>query len=339
MSSLTDENNSAYLLAIEEELKLALEQARDIGNSQLYEILSYHMGWKDRPNKAKPHGKRIRPLVVLLTCSAAGGDWQAALPAAAAVELVHNFSLIHDDIEDNSPIRHGLVTVWKKWGIPHAINAGDAMFTLAHLQSVRLAERIPPTPALMAVEILQQACLHLTQGQYLDLAYETMDNVTLDDYWQMVDGKTAALFSASTELGALASGADSKTCEVYKGFGHLLGLAFQVQDDYLGIWGDALLTGKSNQSDLLTRKKTLPVLYGLSKAGKFASLWRQKPDDTGQVSELISLLEMEGGKEFTQTQGAELVNKALLQLDKAHPAGQPAELLSELVRSLANRQV
>ena len=339
MSTLYDEINQAYLLAIEEELKRALDQAKDNGNSQLYEILSYHMGWHDPANRDKPHGKRIRPLLVLLTCSAAGGSWQTALPASAAVELVHNFSLIHDDIEDNSPLRHGRDTVWKKWGVPHAINAGDAMFTLAHLQSVRLAERIPHTSALKAVEILQQACLHLTQGQYLDLAYEIQENVTLEDYWQMVDGKTAALFSASTELGALSSFADSKTCEVYKRFGRLLGLAFQVQDDFLGIWGDSLLTGKSSQSDLVTRKKTLPVLFGLSKAGEFASLWRKKSTDPGLIPELIRLLEMEGGKEFTQAQGVELVNKAILLLNEAHPTGQPAELLSDLVRSLANRQV
>ena len=339
MSTLTDEITQAYLLAIEDELKHALEQARDIGNSQLYEILSYHMGWQDHVNRDKPHGKRIRPLLVLLTCSSAGSDWQDALPASAAVELVHNFSLIHDDIEDNSPLRHGRDTVWKKWGVPHAINAGDAMFTLAHLQSVRLAERIPHASALKAVEILQQACLHLTQGQYLDLAYESQDNVTLEDYWQMVDGKTAALFSASTELGAVSASAKAQACEVYKRFGRLIGLAFQVQDDYLGIWGDSRLTGKSSQSDLVTRKKTLPVLFGLSKAGKFASLWRQKTDDPGQISELIRLLELEGGKEFTHAQGAELVNKATSLLDEVHPTGQPAELLSELVRSLANRQV
>ncbi|HEX9089879.1 MAG TPA: polyprenyl synthetase family protein [Anaerolineales bacterium] len=339
MSTLTDEITQTYLLAIEEELKLAVEQARDIGNSQLYEILSYHMGWQDPANRDKPHSKRIRPLLVLLTCSAAGGNWQAALPASAAVELVHNFSLIHDDIEDNSPLRHGRDTVWKKWGTPHAINAGDAMFTLAHLQSVRMAEHIPLASALKAVEILQQACLYLTQGQYLDLAYEIQDNVPLEDYWHMVDEKTAALFSASTELGALSASAEPPTCEVLKRFGRLLGLAFQVQDDFLGIWGDSMLTGKSNQSDLVTRKKTLPVLYGLTKAGKFASLWRQKSDDPGCIFELIRLLEMEGGKEFTQAQGAVLVNKALLLLDEAHPTGLPAELLSNLVRSLTNRQV
>lgn len=334
-----DDITQTYLIAIEEQLKLALEPANDAGNTQLHDILAYHMGWQDRPDTHKVRGKRIRPLLVLLTCSSAGGDWHKALPAAVAVELVHNFSLIHDDIEDSSSIRHGRQTVWKKWDIPHAINAGDAMFTLAHLHSTQLAESVSRPAAIKAVEVLQKACLRLTQGQYLDLAYEKRDDVTLDDYWQMVEGKTAALASASTELGALCAFSNDHTCDNYREFGRLLGLAFQVQDDYLGIWGDSDLTGKSNQSDLLTRKKTLPVLFGLSHSGKFAQLWYQEPVHNEQIDELTELLEAEGGKEFTQQQGAELVKQALTVLEAAHPSGQAADELKSLVRSLSTRQV
>jgi geranylgeranyl diphosphate synthase type I len=124
-----DDYIQPYLAAIEDELQLAVKRADIFGFSQLYDMLAYHMGWQDKYSKIEVRGKRIRPLLVLLTCSAAGGDWHEALPAAAAVELVHNFSLIHDDIEDHSPIRRGRPTIWKKWGIPQAINAGDAMFT------------------------------------------------------------------------------------------------------------------------------------------------------------------------------------------------------------------
>lgn len=327
-----------YLLAIEDELKSALERANDVRDTQLHDILTYHMGWKGKLRRNGPRGKRIRPLLVLLTCSAAGGDWRKALPAAAAVELVHNFSLIHDDIEDCSPIRHGRSTIWKKWGIPHAINAGDAMFTLAHLQSVRLAEMVSQPVGLKAVEVLQQACLHLTQGQYLDLAYENREDVTIDDYWLMVERKTAALVSASTELGALSAFCDDLTCNSYRNFGRLLGLAFQVQDDYLGIWGNSALTGKSVQSDLLTRKKTLPVLYGLSQCGKFAQLWKQNPAKSRELDQLISALESEGGKEFVKSQGVMLVDNALHELEQAHPRGQAGKVLKYLVKSLSDRQ-
>lgn len=327
-----------YLAAIEDSLHQALEGVNSGIGYQLYEILAYHMGWQEQSSRNQVIGKRFRPLLVLLSCSAAGGDWPNALPAAAAVELVHNFSLIHDDIEDNSPTRRGRPAVWKVWGVPQAINAGDAMFTLAHLQAVRLADIISPSVAIRAVKLLQQSCLHLTQGQYLDLLFELREDVSVDDYWSMVGGKTAALISASAELGALSAGRDETICEIYRDFGRLLGLAFQVQDDYLGIWGDSILTGKSNQSDLLTHKKTLPVLYGLSKAGKFADQWRRKPEHLERAEDLASLLEAEGAREFTQSQGDELIDKALDRLQAAHPSGSTADELMQLARSLSSRQ-
>jgi geranylgeranyl diphosphate synthase type I len=273
-----------------------------------------------------------------MTCSTAGGDWQRALPAAAAVELVHNFSLIHDDIEDNSTLRRGRLTVWKKWGIPQAINAGDAMFTLAHLHSIRLANLISPSVAVLAVEILQNACLLLTQGQYLDLEFEQRDDVSIDEYWSMVEGKTAALISASTELGALSAECDEKARYAYRNFGRLLGLAFQVRDDFLGIWGNPSLTGKSIQSDLLTRKKTLPVIFGLSKHGLFAQRWNQpvRPED---MEELTYILDREGGKDFTHAKGNELINQALVELERAEPRENSVNVLKELAISLSTRQM
>ena len=327
-----------YLAAIEDELQLAVKRADIFGSSQLYDMLTYHMGWQDKHSKIEVRGKRFRPLLVLLTCSAAGGDWQEALPASAAVELVLHFSLIHDDIEDHSPIRRGRPTIWKKWGIPQAINAGDAMFTLAHLQSIRLGETISAIAALKAIDILQQACLQLTQGQYLDLIYEKRDEVTIDDYWAMVEGKTATLITASTELGALTASCDEQISNSYRTFGHLLGLAFQVQDDILGIWGNSSSTGKSNQSDLLTKKKTLPVLYGLSRNGKFAECWKRGPIHPEEITEFISLLEKDGGKEFAQIQVRELNNKALQALDEAQPTGNASYALINIVVSLVSRQ-
>src|SRR4030042_5987351 len=162
-----------YLDAIEDALQHAVERANEFGNANLHDMLAYHMGWRDKQHSPKVRGKRIRPLLLLLVCTAAGGDWSLALPGAAAVELVHNFSLIHDDIEDRSPLRRGRPTIWNKWGIPQAINTGDAMFALAPLEASRMAKSVSATIGLKAVEILQTTCLHLTHGQYLDLSYET----------------------------------------------------------------------------------------------------------------------------------------------------------------------
>jgi geranylgeranyl diphosphate synthase type I len=328
-----------YLAAIENELQAAVNQATDNGNSHLHDMLAYHMGWKGHNITAETRGKRVRPLLVLLTCSAAGGDWKKALPAAAAVELVHNFSLIHDDIEDRSALRRGRKTVWKKWGIPQAINAGDAMLTLAHLQLVGLQEHLTYPVTLKAIKILQQACLHLTQGQYLDLHYEKCSNVTIDDYWTMVEGKTAALISASTELGAHTALSDELTCSYYKNFGRLLGLAFQVQDDFLGIWGDSALTGKSNQSDLITRKKTLPILYGLNRSVEFSLRWRKGIISLSELNNIISFLDDEGVKKYTLELIDSLTQQSLYELNRAHPIGVPGQVLQDFAMNLIHRQV
>jgi len=327
-----------YLDAIENGLKRAVEHSDSFESTRLHEMLAYHMGWMDHKRKSSLAGKRIRPLLVLLVCSAAGGDWNNALPGATAVELIHNFSLIHDDIEDHSSLRRGRPTVWKKWGVPQAINTGDAMFALAHLEAIRLADTVNVQVGLQAVEILQKTCLHLTQGQFLDLSYETRSDLTLDDYWPMVEGKTAALISASTEIGALAALKNQPLSELYRRFGLLLGLAFQIQDDYLGIWGDSCLTGKSSQSDLVTGKLTLPVIYALSKSAQFADRWNAGQICGSDVQDVIKLLETEGVADFTRGQASRLLNEALMVLQKAEPKGIAQEALESLAMNLVNRQ-
>ena len=182
--------------AVEEELHRSIDAQHEQELAEYSSMLAYHLGWEGEGAGPEARGKRIRPLLVLLTCSAAGGEWRNALPAAAAVELVHNFSLIHDDIQDNSPLRRGRETVWKRWGIPQAINAGDAMLTIAHLTLLRMENYSKPDVTLNAAGTLQQACLQLTKGQFLDLTYESQAQLSIDGYWQMVGGKTAALLRA-----------------------------------------------------------------------------------------------------------------------------------------------
>ena len=328
-----------YLTAVETELQKAVKQANISGDTKLHDMLAYHMGWLGKPINSEARGKRIRPLLVLLSCSTAGGDWMQALPAAVAVELVHNFSLLHDDIEDKSNLRRGRPTVWKKWGIPQAINAGDAMFILAHLQLLQLSEKLTHSVTLQALEILQRACLQLTQGQYLDLSYEKRNDVTIDDYWTLIDSKTAALISASTELGALSAFCDAQVCDAYRNFGRSLGLAFQVQDDFLGIWGNAALTGKSNQSDLITKKKTLPILFGLSNSVIFTERWNQGPIVAGELDEIINLLETTGAKSFTQAKANDLISQALRELDGVHLNETAYQVLKSLALNLIHRQL
>ena len=330
--------SNIYLPALEDELQRAVNAVDGVGLGELQAMLAYHMGWQGEGAGPKAAGKRVRPLLVLLTCAASGGNWQQALPAAVAVELVHNFSLIHDDIEDNSPMRRGRLAVWKKWGIAQALNAGDTMFTLAHLAILRLNETISPATTLKAALLLQETCLKLTQGQYLDISFESRKDLTLENYWPMVSGKTAALLSACTELGALVTGTDEACQASYRQFGHFLGLAFQAQDDLLGVWGDAALTGKSAESDLLTGKKSLPVLYGLGLDGPFARRWRQGPIHPGEIAELARQLETEGARRYTQKTADRLTRQALDHLNAAQPHGEAGEPLRELADMLVKRQ-
>jgi len=301
----------------------------------LQQMLAYHMGWHS-DNAADARGKRIRPLVVLLVCAASGGDWEVALPAAAAVELLHNFSLIHDDIEDNSSTRRGRPTVWARWGIPQALNAGDTQFTLAHLSLLEM-QRVSPSALVDAARLLQETCLALTQGQYLDISFETRDDVSISEYWAMIKGKTASLLAGCCGLGAIAGGANPQQYLSYVRFGEKVGFAFQALDDILGIWGDAALTGKSTESDLVSGKKSLPILYGLSKKSEFSQRWTQGPIKVDELPEIIRLLESTGAREYTKAAADELTEEAIQALEQASPRGEAGLILRKLAGNLLNR--
>ncbi len=325
--------------AIEEELKRQLTRLDEAHTQLYYEMMTYHMGWTGEGAGPKATGKRLRPLMLLLTTAAVGGDYQSALPGAAAIELIHNFSLLHDDIQDNSPTRRGRATAWTIWGVPQAINTGDGMFVLANMALNDLAKTQPAETVLESGRIFQNACLNLTRGQHLDIDYETREQVDVGDYWKMITGKTATLISASMEIGALCGGADADLRLAYRDFGHYLGLAFQVQDDILGIWGDEAVTGKSVASDLIERKKSLPVLFGLEKQGEFAKRWttgsvRRKED----ISELAMLLEREGARHKAQEAADQMTDLALNALRQADPQGEAGMLLYALAERLLNRE-
>ena len=336
-----------YLDALETDLRAMLSPPEHCGApvSPLYRMMQYHMGWLDATlaPAAAPRGKQLRPLMCLLACEAAGGNWRAALPAATAVELVHNFSLIHDDIEDNSETRRHRDTVWHLWGIPQAINTGDAMWSLARLSCHRLAALgHAPEAILRVVAALDRACLELCTGQYLDLAFEGQAVVSPEDYISMISGKTAALLAAALESGAVLAGASDASVAAYRNFGHALGLAFQICDDILGIWGDPAVTGKSAAGDILTRKKTLPALYALA--------WeRDRGDDAmarryagptlsaEDIPAVLAVLDRAGARAYAEAQAAEHTRRALDYLDASGGRGAACEGLRALALSLVGR--
>jgi len=325
------------LPAIEKELQDQVARLNDRYTSQFYEMLTYHMGWTGEGAGREATGKRIRPLIVLLATASAGADWITSLPAAAAVELVHNFSLVHDDVQDNSEKRRGRSTVWTKWGVPMAINVGDALFVISNQAVMDLIKTHPALTVVRAATILHDTCLDLTRGQFLDMSYEERNDLSLDDYLPMIGGKTSALLSACTHIGALLGNAGEAEQEAYRQFGYHLGLAFQVQDDILGIWGDEAVTGKSAASDLVEGKNSLPVLYALGKQGKFAERWKQGPITVGEVKAVAAQLEDEGGRSYAEEMSEKETQIALEYLRKANPRGTAGESMLELANMLLKR--
>jgi geranylgeranyl diphosphate synthase, type I len=306
-----------------------------------YRMLNYHMGWVDENgnpvNKSK--GKRIRPVLALLVSQAVCGDHAPARPAAAAVELIHNFSLLHDDIQDGSPLRHNRPAAWKIWGSEQGINAGDAMFALAHLAIPRLAAA-GTNPALLAgmLYILDETCLELTRGQHLDMTFEKRSDVAVEEYLDMISGKTAALVAASAQMGALAANGDEEIQEHYRAFGLNLGLAFQVMDDVLDIWGDPELTGKEAAVDIRQRKKSLPVLYGLAQNSDLRDHYLSDiPMDDARVQTAIQMLDQVDARDYAEDLAKQYSASTIEHLEAASPQEESGQVLYSLVDMLLMR--
>jgi len=324
-----------FLPAIETAMRRSAAASDDPALTAFYGMLHYHLGWVDAGFQAAHFdaGKRLRPVLTLLCCEASGGNWRTALPAAAAVELLHNFSLIHDDIEDSDPLRRGRPTLWKVWGTAQAINAGDALYTLAHMALNRLSDgSLPAERILAARQRFDRACLVLTQGQHLDLSFESRSSVAEAEYLHMVHGKTAALIEAACGLGALVHGSD--LVSHYEDFGCELGLAFQIQDDLLGIWGDPAVTGKPAGNDLRNHKKSLPVAYGLERSEELRRLYAQAEVDVAAAS---AELERVRAREYAEQLAARHHRQALSALEATRQANPATEALNELANQLLNR--
>jgi geranylgeranyl diphosphate synthase type I len=308
----------SYRKAVRGELKKVIDGCPSV----LVSMLRYHLGWQDEQGHLcnRESGKFFRSILCLLSCEVVGGDTSQAIPAAAAIELIHNFSLIHDDIEDASYERHHRPTVWKLWGQSQAINAGDAMFTLAYLALLRLKEKgIADEKIANCAEMLSLACLELCEGQYLDVEYEDRLDITVEDYIDMAAKKTAALFAVSTCLGAYVGSEDSKLVDFFRLFGRELGMVFQIHDDILGIWGVEESVGKS-AGDICQRKKTLPVVYGLQNSKGAArkslgKLYSQESIEGEDIKEVTKILDKLGARNYAESVAEQYYYKALTHLE------------------------
>lgn len=316
--------------------------------------MEYHLGWRNpdlSPTESHP-GKLLRPTLVLLACELAAGRHGATasarddlarrvVPAAACVELVHNFSLIHDDIEDGDEQRRYRPTLWKIWGIPQAINTGDGLFSLARQGLWRLVDSgIAPLVVVRLAALLDRTCLELCEGQFLDMRYEGRRDITVEMYLEMIGRKTAALMACSTEMGAhLGAPDDAPLAASLARFGRALGLGFQLRDDLLGIWSTKEL-GKSYAGDLRRKKMTLPVIHAFETAtnqdcATLDAIYSEHgPATDEQIVGALAVLERTDARARVASALAEQGALARAALDEAAGEAPQARQAHELLASL-----
>ncbi len=268
-------------------------------------LLRYHMGWEDAEGVPTPSdgGKALRPVLCLTACELAGGDWHRALPAAAALELVHSFSLVHDDIQDGDVLRRGRETLWSVWGVPAALSGGNAMRVIADRTLAKLeGSGLPPAAVMRASAELNHRYLEMIEGQYLDMSFEQRPRITVTEYLDMIGRKTGALFESAMFLGALVANADPDQARAFGACGRRIGIAFQVRDDYLGVWGNPAETLKP-LTDIQRKKKSLPMVYMLEAATREDRAWLAGAYAGDEVSSedlerILLLLDRLGAQEY-----------------------------------------
>jgi len=300
----------------------------------------YVLGWEDEHGRpAHNTGKRIRPALCLLGAEVAGGTIDDAMPGACAVELVHNFSLVHDEVQDHDAERHHRPTIWALLGEAQAINVGDFLFTRA-LQALSDAAG-DAGRRMAALNVLNRAIQAMIGGQWEDLDFERRESVHVEEYLAMVAGKTGALLAAPLEMGALLAGADTAFAAGLGAWGKQVGLAFQAQDDYLGTWGNPGDTGKSNSNDIARKKKTLPIVYGMDNADARAVIAEAYDTDSDvgadAIAKVVSALEDAGADAACREMAAGYAHQADALLDGLGLPEETRTLLREVARYLVDR--
>jgi geranylgeranyl diphosphate synthase type I len=279
-------------------------------------------------------GKRLRPSMLLLAAEAAGGDPEKLAPAGVAVELVHNFTLIHDDIMDNANLRRGRPSVHSLWGVSGAILAGDTLYSKAFqilgmtpVDSVRI---------LQAMDVLSRTCTGICEGQWLDLEFERQDLVSESEYMEMIEKKTGVLYGAAAGIGAVLAGASVDVVYGLGQFGLLTGMGFQIHDDVLDLTASEEVLGKRRGGDLAEGKKTLIIIHSMSK-GKMPEAFGRRNATTEEIERAISLLQDQGSVDYARSRSLELVEKGIAALDVL-PDSSAKSLLIELAGYMISRR-
>ncbi len=307
----------------------------------VYETHRYYMGWTEvdgTPSSGSVAGKRLRPTLALLAAEAAGGDPQSAMPVAVALEYVHNFSLIHDDLEDRDRIRHHRPTVWAVWGEPTAIVSGNAMLKVADRAISKLAEHgASPEVTLEAQHSLTANYLRMMEGQYLDIQFESRPSVTVDEYLDMIERKTGALIETAVYLGSFVGrpgGPNSAFSQGLRSVGYELGRIFQIRDDILGVWGGQE-TGKPVGADIQRKKKALPAVHALDNAQgaartRITEIFAREELEGQDVEDVLQIMEELDTQGYCQSLADERWRRALGVIKSLTLAGETAGELEDL---------
>ncbi len=311
------------------------------GNAPLDDLLRYQLGWSSDggPNL----GKCLRPAMCLLACESLDGDIEHCIPIAAGVEMVHNFTLIHDDIEDGDELRHHRSTVWAYFGRNPAMLSGLGLWTVAYKMLGQAANHGMPAKRLLEVRgVLNETCSEIIQGQHQDLSFEIRHDVALTEYIEMIGRKSAALFGTSLRLGALVAGASSEEAERLNLFGRQLGVAFQIRDDILGIWGEGSATGKPVGSDIVRRKKSLPVVHAFEQAvgsdrELLRSVYSKEDVSDADVNDVLEVLQRWNCRYFAQGLAEDYRSTAMDALSKAHINSEARLRFDELTTFILER--
>ena len=329
-----------------EEVEDSLSNALSLHSPDLQTMLRYHLGLGDEHGNPtlSTQGKGLRSSLCMFACEAVGGPSDQALSAAVALELVHNFSLIHDDIQDGDRERHNRPTLWAIWGSPRALQAGNVMRTLADLGVQQLlGHRVAPEVVAMCSKLLTSAYLEMVEGQYLDLDFEGRTDINTSNYLDMISRKTGALILCSMQMGALTGNGDARTVQALANCGQYLGAVFQIRDDYLGIWGYEEETGKAAGNDIRRKKNSLPLVYALEQAGtmekeQLQSIYAKEQVEDGDVASTLALLADLGASEYVQSLAQDHAARALEALDGIELVPGAREEFQELVEFLLTRQ-
>lgn len=331
-----------YLLMVQDEIRLSLSPG-EASPQNFYNSMQYAMGWSDeqfRPVTLNS-AKMLRPRLCLLTCLAVGGGMHLAVPAAAAVELLHNFTLVHDDIQDNSLQRRHRPSLWSLVGIPLAINSGDGMFAASHIPLYRLlGNGLSTTAVCNALVEFDRAALLICEGQHMDISFESRERVGSNEYLRMINRKTGVLMGLSCFLGALAAGTGSERMAHARKFGEDVGIAYQIRDDLRSVWQETSDTGKHAMEDIYSRKKSYPAVRAfelaegddLDRLTQIYSRERVREQDALWVRDLMSSL---GIQDEGNARVESCVRSALENLSEAKACGSAAQELEQMARSFS----